>query len=158
MISFSFSARSVCWCAPLRTFLTCVCFFLRYHWQHHGRSEAGGSCDRRWHQWWTGIKESWCWIRNGEYFFPLTALAVFLDQPQHLQISSSPLLIVSFTVLFSLRQCGCAVPPSGFLSSHNIPAVLCYTIHNFVFKVVLFLICLFVALWWKYFKSLCFTM
>lgn len=78
-------------------------------------------------------------------FFTLIALAVFLDQPQHLQISSSPLQFVGFSVMFSLRQCGCAVPPSGFMSSHNLPAVLFYTSQNFVFKVVLFLMCLFVT-------------
>lgn len=67
-----------------------------------------------------------------------TSLAVFLDQPQHLQVSSSPLQYVGFPVMLTLRQCGHGVPPSGFLSSHNLPAVLVYTSQNFVFKVVLF--------------------
>lgn len=71
-------------------------------------------------------------------FFFLTALAVFLDQPQHLQELSSPLQFVGFAAPVSLRQCGCAVPPSGFLSSHNLPAVLCHTTHNFVLIIVLF--------------------
>lgn len=38
-------------------------------------------------------------------FFP-ASLAVFLDQPQHLQVSSSPLRYVGFPLPFSLRQYG----------------------------------------------------
>lgn len=139
MFSFIFSGLGDGCCEPLQVFLTRVCLFLRYHWQHHGGPEAGGSCDRRRHQRWTCIEESRRWIRNGERTVVFSiSLAVFLDQLQHLQVSSSPLQYVGFPVTFTLRQCGHGVPPSGFLSSHNLPAVLGYTSQNFVFKVVFF--------------------
>lgn len=44
----------------------CVCMFNRHYWQHHGRPEAGGGCDRRRNQWWTCAEEGWCRICNGE--------------------------------------------------------------------------------------------
>lgn len=42
-------------------------YFSRNYWQHSSRTETSSSCDRRWYQWWSCLKESWCWLCYGEF-------------------------------------------------------------------------------------------
>lgn len=78
-------------------------------------------------------------------FAMVSELSFFFSLPDCIFRSASTSAGVAFTsavcwrpVMLSLRQRERGVPPSGFLSSHYLPAVLCYTSQNFVFKVALF--------------------
>ena len=103
--------------------------FDRHYWQYYGGPEAGGSCNRRWDQWWTCTKESWCWLRHGKqnplslFFFVL--LGSFWDWSWWTSADvffTSAVFRLSFqTHCLWLRRWG--APPSGFLWPHNFSAV-----------------------------------
>ncbi len=123
-----------CMCtAACAALLMCVCVVDRHYWQYNGRPEAGGGCDRRWDQWWTCTKESWCRLRHGEQtlfsFFSLCIfsswLAVSWDWSQSTSVDiffTSAVFGVSSQAL-CLWLCRLGAPPSGFLSSHSFSAV-----------------------------------
>lgn len=144
------------WTAACAALFICVCVFNRHYWQYYNRTEAGGGCDRWWDQWWTCTKESWCRIRNGEQtlfsfsfsFFFSALLALFWDRSQS---TSADIFFTSAVCTVSsqtLWLCGWGVPPSGFLSSHNLSAVH-YTFQSIESKqktiLILFFACIYLA-------------
>ena len=128
-----------CWniCTPLHILLCLcvyVCVFDRHYWQHHGRPEAGGGCDRRWNQWWACTKESWCRFRHGEQipfpffcFVSFFCLACFLLWLILVNICGYLLHLCSggSSQALCLWLCRWGAPPSGFHTSHNYSAVIC---------------------------------